>query len=96
MPDWCTMTVIDGSGRRHSLDVYATSSYDAAHLYLTHVINQPTCGLPRPTVETIFEVVANGRVLRVDGKKLKRWIKQRRQEWKGPRGMLFSQRPVLD
>ena len=68
-------------GHRHSLDVYADSSFDAAHLYLTHVIQQPTCGLPRPTVETIFEVVAKGRVLRVQGAKLKRWIEKRRDEW---------------
>jgi hypothetical protein len=44
MPDWCTVTFIAGSGRRHSLDIYADSSFDAAHLYLTQVIGQPGCG----------------------------------------------------
>ena len=32
----------------------------------------------------------------VDGKRLKRWIDQRRQEWNGARGQLFRQRPVLE
>ena len=42
-----------------------------------------------------FEVVAGGRILRVDGARLKKWIENRRYEWKGPRGMLFSQRPMI-
>jgi len=37
MPEhWCTVTVTDANGRRHSLDVIASSTYDAAHLYVTH------------------------------------------------------------
>ena len=37
MVKWCTVTVADGDGKRYSVDVNADSSYDAAHLYLTHV-----------------------------------------------------------
>ena len=37
MGKWCTVTVVDGEGKRYSLDVKAVSPYDAAHLYLTHV-----------------------------------------------------------
>jgi hypothetical protein len=56
------------------------------------VIREP---LPIPSLETIFEVTVNGRVHKVPGVKLQRWIMKRRSEWKGPRGMLFSQRPIL-
>jgi len=72
------------------------STYDAAHLFLTkakeQVIREP---LPIPSLETVFEVSVTGRVHKVPGTKLQRWIMKRRQEWKGPRGMLFSQRPTL-
>ena len=92
---WCTVTVTDGEGKRYSLDVNADSSYDAAHLYLTHVRGSPGCGLPIPTTSTLFEVVTQGSIHRVPGARLKKWIENRRQEWKGPRGLLFSQRPMI-
>ena len=92
---WCTVTVTDGEGKRYSLDVNADSSYDAAHLYLTHVRGNPGCGLPIPTTSTLFEVVTQGSIHRVPGARLKKWIENRRQEWKGPRGLLFSQRPMI-
>lgn len=95
MSKWCTVTVTDGEGKRYSLDVRAESSYDAAHLYLTHVKTNPSCGMPVPTTATAFEIVADGKVLRVEGRRLKAWIENRRSEWKGPRGYLFSQRPTL-
>ena len=92
---WCTVTVTDGGGKRHSLDVSADSSYDAAHLYLTHVRGHPACGLPIPTTATLFEIVTDGRIHHVQGARLKKWIENRREEWKGPRGILFRQRPTL-
>jgi hypothetical protein len=94
MPEcWCTVTVTDAEGRRHSLDVLASSTYDAAHLYVTHAKEQRT--LPVPTLASVFEVVKGGKVYTVAGAALQRWIEQRRQEWKGPKGMLFSRRPTL-
>jgi len=96
MGKWCTVTVTDGEGRRYSLDVNAESSYDAAHLYLTHVRTNPRCGFPIPTTSTLFEVSTEGRVLRVPGARLKKWIENRRHESKGPRGMLFNQRPIIE
>src|SRR5580658_2035399 len=60
MGKWCTVTVTDGEGKRYSLDVNADSSYDAAHLYLTHVRGHPSCGFPIPTTLTLFEVVRGG------------------------------------
>ena len=84
------MTVTDGEGKRYSLDVNADSSYDAAHLYLTHVRGNPGCGFPIPTTSTEFEVVTGGRIHHVQGARLKKWIENRRQEWKGPRGLLFQ------
>jgi len=96
MPEaWCTVTVTDQDGRRHSLDVLASSTYDAAHLYVAHAKQQPQAGLPVPTLATVFEVVNAGKLYTVDGAALQRWIVQRRQEWKGPRGLLFSRRPTL-
>lgn len=95
MAKWCTVTTLDGDGQRYSLDVKAESSFDAAHLYVAHVKGHPTCGYPIPCPETTFEVVAEGRLLRVDGHRLKMWILKRRSELKGPKGALFSQRPAL-
>lgn len=98
MPDqWCTVTVTDQTGKRHSLDVLAGSTYDAAHLYVTQAKagSRTAPILPIPTLRTLFEVVANGRVYRVSGTALQNWIDQRRQSWSGPKGMLFRQRPDL-
>ena len=98
MPDrWCTVTVTDDAGKRHSLDVLASSTYDAAHLYVTQAKarTRPAPLLPTPSLHTMFEVVANGRVYHVSGTALQSWIEQRRQAWKGPKGMLFRQRPDL-
>jgi hypothetical protein len=88
------VTVTDGDGKRYSVDVNADSSYDAAHLYLTHVRGNLSCGFPIPTTSTEFEVVTGGRINHVQGGRLKKWIENRRSEWKGPKGMLFSQRPI--
>jgi hypothetical protein len=86
--NWATVTVTDSAGKRYSLDVKAESTYDAAHLFLTRakerVIREP---LPIPSLETVFEVTVNGRVHKVPGTKLQRWIMKRREEWKGPRGL---------
>jgi hypothetical protein len=78
MGKWATVTVADKQGRRYSLDVNANSSYDAAHLHLTHVARNPGCGIPKPTVSTLFEVTTEGKVLFVEGLKLKKWIERRR------------------
>lgn len=73
----------------------AESTYDAAHLFLTkakeYIIREP---LPIPPLETMFEVTVNGKGHKVSGAKLQRWIMKRREEWKGPRGLLFKQRPI--
>jgi hypothetical protein len=95
MGKWCTVTVTDGEGQRYSLDVNAASSYDAAHLYLTHVRGNPGCGLPVPTTATLFEVVIDRRIHQVSGARLKTWIEKRRQELNGPHGFLFNQRPMI-
>ncbi len=92
---WCTVTVVNASGQRFSIDVLATSTYDAAHLYVTHAKTQPEAKLPSPTAATNFEVVFDGKIHVVKGSALAEWIQRRRQEWTGPRGMLFNQRPTL-
>jgi len=45
---------------------------------------------------TVFEVVVSGKVYRVAGAALQRWIVQRRQSWNGPKGYMFSKRPGLE
>jgi hypothetical protein len=91
----CTVTVTDEQGRRHSLDVEASSTFDAAHLYVAHVKSAVEGQFPIPTAATVFEVVASGRVYHLKGTALQKWILQRRQEWNGPKGLLFRQRPTL-
>ena len=54
---WCTVTVTDAEGRRHSVDVQATSSFDAAHLFVVEAKKERAVGLPNPTLATVFEVV---------------------------------------
>ena len=93
---WCTVTVTDQEGRRHSLDLQASSTYDAAHLYLTHARHNPAAQLPIVGLASVFEVVAGGRVYRVEGTALQQWIMQRWQEWNGPKGQLFRNRPTLE
>jgi len=88
--------MIDIGGRRYSVDVCASSTFDAAHLFVTHAQANPRNGIPRPTVNSVFEVVVDGKVHRVEGKALQRWIMKERQERNGPAGFLFSQRPGLE
>ena len=58
------MTVVDPDGRRHSLDVLADSTYDAAHLFVVEAKKERAVGLPKPTLATVFEVVTSGKVYR--------------------------------
>lgn len=82
------------------MDLFAQSTYDAAHLYLTSAKSKEMAMLPSrgpvPTRNTIFEVVADGKIYRVKGAALQRWIVKRRQELGGPAGLLFRERPGLD
>lgn len=96
MGRWCTVTVTDPDGRRHSLDVLADSTYDAAHLFVVEAKKERAVGLPKPTLATVFEVVANGKVYRVASTALQRWIVERRQQWNGPKGYMFCKRPGLE
>src|SRR5438270_12065696 len=56
---WCTVTVTDQDGRRHSVDVQATSTFDAAHLFVVEAKKERAVGLPKPTLATVFEVVTS-------------------------------------
>jgi len=91
---WATVTVTDPDGRRHSLDVQATSTYDAAHLYVAEANKERAVGLPKPTLATVFEVVTEGKVYRVKSEGLQKWIVER-QQWQGPKGYMFTKRPGL-
>ena len=92
---WVTVTVTDPDGRRHSLDVQATSTYDAAHLYVAEAKKERAVGLPKLTLATVFEVIADGEIYRVKGEALQRWIVERRQKWHGPKEYMFTKRPGL-
>jgi hypothetical protein len=90
------VTVTDFDGRRHSVDVLADSSYDAAHLFVAEAKKERAVGFPRPTLATIFEVVIDGKIYKVSGGALQRWIVERRQNWKGPKAYMFCKRPGLE
>ena len=47
------------------------------------------------TLATVFEVVTEGKVYRVKGEALQKWIVERRQNWQGPKGYVFTKRPGL-
>ena len=64
--------------------------------YVCHTRECPEKGLPQPTLATLFEVVIDGNVYRVEGKALQRWIVRQRQSLNGPKAYLFSQRPMLE
>ena len=96
MSRWCTVTVTDPDGRRHSVDVLAVSTFDAAHLYVVEAKEKRAVGLPKPTLATVFEVVTGGKVYRVAGAALQRWIVERRERWNGPKRYLFRKRPGLE
>ena len=93
---WCTVTVTDAEGRRHSVDVQATSTFDAAHLFVVEAKKERAVGLPKPTLTTVFEVVVAGKIYHVGGAALQRWIVDKRSAWKGPKGYMFCQRPRLE
>jgi hypothetical protein len=93
---WATVTVTDGDGRRHSVDVQACSTFDAAHLFVAHAKSNPQNELPPLGAGTVFEVIAGGEIHYIKGAALQRWILKERQERKGPAGFLFSQRPTLE
>jgi hypothetical protein len=92
---WCTVTMIEESGRRHSVDVLASSTFDAAHIFLAHAKADPRNGIPRLSLDSVFEVVVDGKIHRVEGRALQQGILRERKERKGPRGVLFSRRPTL-
>src|SRR5262245_33141433 len=71
---WCTVTVTDAEGRRHSVDLVADSSYDAAHLFVAQARSDRSLMLPAVSRETTFEVVSNGRLYLAHGEKLREWI----------------------
>ena len=77
------MTLVSADGERHSLDLQAASRYDAAHRYVCYAKEHPD-RVPVPTLASVFEVVVDGNLNRVEGKMLQRWIVKRRGELKGP------------
>jgi len=68
------------------VDVFASSTFDVAHLYLTHAAARSDAGLSVPTQNSVFEVVIGGKLYAVKGTALKKWIKERREALKGPKG----------
>jgi hypothetical protein len=93
---WATVTLIEASGRRWSVDLVASSVFDAAHLFVAHAKENPRNGLPRPTTDSAFEVSVGGKIHRVTGRALQRWILREREERRGPAGYVFGKRPLLD
>jgi hypothetical protein len=92
---WCAVTVIEESGRRRSVDVLASSSFDAAHIFVTHVKAAPRQRHPstRLSLESVLEIVVDGKIHRVEGKTLQQRILKRRRNVKA--GEEFSFRGAL-
>ena len=81
----------DAQGRRHSVDVLAASTFDAAHLYVMHAKTQPGTGIPPITLATVFEVIIDGKVHMVAGKALQSWIvKEARGAQGAARAVVFA------
>ena len=73
----------------------ATSTFDAAHLYVTQAKKERAVGFPKVTLATVFEVVTDGKIYRVKGDALQSWIVERRQKWQGPKEYMVTKRPGL-
>ena len=73
----------------------ATRTFDAAHLYVMEAKKERAVGMPKVTLATVLEVVTEGKVYRVKGEALQKWIVARRQNWQGPKGYMFTKRPGL-
>ena len=84
-----SVTVIEKSGRRRSLDVRACSTFDAAHIFVTHAKADPRNGIPHLSLDSVFEVVVKGKIHRIERRALQHWILKEREERKGPRGFFF-------
>ena len=93
---WCTVTMIEESGRRHSVDVWPPA-LSMQRVSSSHMPRQtPRNGIPRLSLDSVFEVVVDGKIRRIEGRALQQGILKERKERKGPRGVLFSRRPTLD
>jgi hypothetical protein len=86
---WCTVTVIEESGRRHSVEVLASSTFDAAHIFITHAKADPRNGIPRLSQNSVFEVVVGGKIHRIAGKALQLWILKEGRNVKTRAGFCF-------
>jgi hypothetical protein len=75
------MTVTDAEGRRHNVDVQAGST---------------GCRASEADAGDGVRGLTGGKVYRVTGAALQRWIVEKRSSWNGPKGMPFRQRPALD
>ncbi len=65
-------TVTDPDGRGHGVDVQATNTFDAARLFVVEAKKERAVGLPKPTLATVFKVVAASKVYCVTGAVLQR------------------------
>jgi hypothetical protein len=73
---WCAVTVRDGKGVPHTIEVLARSLFHAASIYIgTALGKSPGQNLPLPNAETIFEVrpIGEERIYRVLGKRVQTW-----------------------
>ena len=102
MPKWATVTVTDDEGRRHSMDVQAESVYDAAHIFVSSAKSQQAATLAEATTrfepwQQSLRLFAPARSTEWKGRSCRKgWIVSRREELKGPKGLLFNQRATLD
>jgi hypothetical protein len=53
-----------------ALRCWPSSTFDAAHVFVTHAKADPRNGIPRLTMGTVFEVAVDAKIYRVSGKAL--------------------------
>jgi hypothetical protein len=100
MARWCTVTVTDADGTRHSIDVRAESTFDGTNLYVVTAKTQqalpPPSRIPVPTVATIFEVWQNGKSSRCAEPHCGAGSPSDDRSWAVREGPLFRERPGID
>ena len=88
------MTVMDGDGKHYSVDVNADSSYDAAHLYLTHVRGNPSCVSHPDDLDRIRGRDGRAHSL-CPGRTAEEMDREPAAGMERPSGMLYRQRPMI-
>jgi hypothetical protein len=82
----CAATVTDAEGGGTAWTCRRATRTTSRILDVVEAKSERQVGLPEPTLATVFEVVTGGKVYRVTGAALQRWIVQNRSSLNGLKG----------